>query len=156
MGRCSVSFQPQGILAKTLWFGLFLLPADAETSLNFHPGSRPAVSKGHLRAAPRRDAWTEAALAWMRLGSWPCNTAYVAFIGNADGFPSGSSLLPCVAYEVQQQGQGRSLPAVHPDSARKTPRARWLFHLDAELTMGPCGCFRSAPTPLFLSPCTVT
>lgn len=115
------------------------LPADTETSFNFHPGSWPAVSKGHLRAAPRRDAWTEAALARMRLGSWPCNTAYVAFIGNTDGFPFGSSLLPRVAYEVQEQG-GRSQPAVHPDcqenpvcSVAFSPRRRsyhgalWVF-----------------------------
>lgn len=158
MSRCSISFQPQGILAEMLWFGLFFLPAATETSFNFHPGTRPAVSKGHLCTVPRRDAWTEAALARMRLGSWPCNTAYVAFIGNTDSFPFGSSLLPRVAYEVQEQG-GCSQPVVHPDcqenpvcSVAFSPRRRtyhgalWMFPFCSHSTI-------SKPLHGHLKPC---
>lgn len=43
------------LLAKTLLFILLLIPADAETTFNFQPGSHPAMGKGHLCSTPRRD-----------------------------------------------------------------------------------------------------
>lgn len=43
------------LMAKTLLFILLLIPADAETTFNFQPGSHPAMGRGHLCSTPRRD-----------------------------------------------------------------------------------------------------